>query len=82
LATAEAGLEDAVMSIRDESNWSTGIPGKLFNGGSYTVTRSGNTVDSTGITGRGYTAKVSADITTSGTSAPYKVKINTLRINE
>ncbi len=83
LATAEAGIEDALRCLRLDHNWSTGFSGKAFNGGTYTVTvTSHSTIDSVGTTARGYTAKVSADFTTTWVLLAYAVKINTLRINE
>jgi type II secretory pathway component PulK len=85
LATAEAGLNDAFAMIRDDSSWSTGFTDKAFNGGSYTVDVSGSlpslTIESTGTSAQGYIAQVDVD-TTIGTSSPYAVTINELRINE
>jgi type II secretory pathway component PulK len=83
LATAEAGIEDALQCLRLDKNWNTGFSAKAFNGGTYTVTvTSHSTIDSVGTTARGYTAKVSADFTTSWILLAYAIKINTLRINE
>ena len=85
LATAQAGLNDAFAEIRFGSSWATGFTGKAFNGGSYTVAVSGSlpnvTIESTGTSAQGYIAQVDVD-TTIGTSSPYTVTINELRINE
>jgi type II secretory pathway component PulK len=82
LATAEAGLEDALMWLRLDKNWQDGFSGKSFNGGSYTVTVMSNTIESEGTTARGFTARVAADFTATGSLVPYTIKIDALRINE
>ena len=81
-ATAEAGLEDAFMNLRLNKTWSTGFTGKSFNSGSYTVTVASQTVTSVGTTSRGYTASIAADFSATGSSSPYTIKVNALRINE
>ncbi len=81
LATAEAGLNDAFYEIRSDRNWSTGFTDKAFDGGSYTVDVNGNTITSTGTTAQGFVARVEADITT-GSTSPYIIRIDNLRINE
>ena len=85
VAIAEAGLNDAFAELRAGSSWSTGFTDKAFSGGSYTVAVSGSlpilTIESTGTNAQGYIAQVDAD-TTIGTSSPYTVRINELRINE
>jgi len=82
LATAEAGLEDALKELRVNKWWNDGFPGQSFNGGSYTVTVGGGTVTSVGTTSRGYTARVEADYHATGSSTPYAITIDALRINE
>lgn len=79
IATAEAGLNDALFRIRQGSD--PNISDEPFNGGSYTVEASGATITSTGTTVQGFVARVEADITT-GTTSPYIVRIDNLRINE
>ncbi len=84
LATAEAGLNDAFARIRQGSD--PNIAGEPFNGGSYTVTAGASAVSdllitSTGTTSQGFVARVEADITV-GSSSPYIVRIDKLRINE
>ena len=79
IATAEAGLNDAFFRIRQGSD--PNITDESFNGGSYTVDVSSSTVTSTGTTAQGFVARVEADITT-GTSSPYIIRIDNLRINE
>lgn len=85
LTTAEAGLNDAFAEIRADSSWSAGFTNKTFNGGSYTVDVSGSlpnlTIESTGTSVQGYVAQVDADATI-GTSSPYTITIDELRINE
>jgi type II secretory pathway component PulK len=79
IATAEAGLNDALVRIRQGSD--PNINDESFNGGSYTVEASGATITSTGTTAQGFVARVEADITT-GTTSPYIIRIDNLRINE
>ena len=87
LATAEAGLNDAFAELRADSAWASGFPaGKSFNGGSYMVdaitgTLPNLTITSTGTSSQGFVAKVEADITV-GSSSPYVIRIDSLRINE
>jgi type II secretory pathway component PulK len=79
IATAEAGLNDAFSRIRQGSD--PNISSTSFNGGSYTVTASGTTITSTGTTAQGFVARVRAGITI-GTTSPYIIRIDSLRINE
>jgi Tfp pilus assembly protein PilX len=83
--TADAGLNAALAQIRADSSWITGFTGTSFNGGSYTVTVTGTlpnrTITSTGTSSQGYMASMSADVTI-GTSSPYIIRIDKLRINE
>ena len=79
VATAEAGLNDALARIRQGSD--PNISDEPFNGGSYTVEAGGATITSTGTTAQGFVARVEADITT-GTTSPYIIRIDNLRINE
>ena len=86
MCVAEAGLNDAFAEIRTDSSWTTGFTGKAFSSyGSYTVTVSGalptRTITSTATSSQGYASRVSADITI-GTSSPYVIRIDKLRINE
>jgi hypothetical protein len=83
LATAEAGVEDALMALRLDSQWHAGYSSKAFNGGSYTVTVTGHdTITSTGTTARGYTCKVEADFAARPVLLVYAINISALRINE
>jgi hypothetical protein len=83
LATAEAGVEDALAYLRLDSQWSTGFSNKAFNGGSYTVTvTSHSTIQSVGTTARGYTCKVAADFTATRVLLVNAISISALRINE
>ena len=85
LAIGEAGLNDAFAEIRADSSWTTGFTDKAFNGGSYTVTVSGSlpnlTIESTGTSAQGFAARVASD-TSIGTSSPYIIRIDELRVNE
>ncbi len=85
IATAEAGLNDAFSEIRTDSNWITGFTDKAFNGGTYDVNVTGTlpnrTITSTGTSSQSFVARVEADITT-GTTSPYIIRIDNLRINE
>lgn len=85
LATAEAGLNDAFAEFRTDSSWATGFTDKAFNGGSYDVSVTGTlpnlTIESTGTSPQGFVGRVEADITV-GSSSPYVIRIDNLRINE
>jgi type II secretory pathway component PulK len=81
LATAEAGLNDALSELRTDPNWSTGFSDKAFEGGSYTVDVNDLTITSTGTSSEGFISRVEADITIANIS-PYTIRIDHLRINE
>jgi len=85
LAVAEAGLNDAFSELRTDPNWSIGFTDKAFNDSSYTVTVDSNLpnliVQSTGTSSQGFVARVRVDITV-GSSSPYILRIDNLRINE
>jgi Tfp pilus assembly protein PilX len=84
LATAEAGLNDSFARIRLDTD--PNIASTSFNGGSYVVTAAPSAVSdllitSTGTTSQGYVARVKADVTI-GSSSPYVIRIDNLRVNE
>jgi hypothetical protein len=81
LATAEAGLNDALAQLRADADWDAGFGDEPFDGGSYTVTVDGATILATGTTAQGFTAVVEADVTVSLGGPPYTVTVNRLRIN-
>ena len=81
LATAEAGVNDALAHMRRDSSWSRGFAGKPFNGGSYTVVVNGSTIRSTAITERGFVATVEARITAAADGPPYSIRIDEWRVN-
>lgn len=81
LATAEAGLNDAFSEMRADPNWSAGFIDKAFEGGSYTVDVNDSTITSTGVSPQDFVARVEADITI-GSTSPYVIRIDNLRINE
>jgi len=82
LATAEAGLNDVLAQLRADATWTAGYVDKPFHGGSYTAVVNGSTLTATGVTSRGFVAKVEADVTVSAAGPPYVVRIDVLRINE
>jgi len=85
LAIAEAGLNDAFAEIRADSSWTTGFTDKTFNGGSYTVNVKGTLpdlrIESIGTSSQGFVARVGAYVTV-GSSSPYIIRIDNLRINK
>jgi Tfp pilus assembly protein PilX len=88
IEVAEAGLNDAFAQIRADSAWTpdAGYTNKSFPGyGTYTVTVSGSlpnpTITSEATSSQGFVARVEADVTV-GTSSPYIIRIDNLRINE
>jgi len=88
LATAEAGRNDAFSELRTDPNWSTGFTDKVFNGDAddtYTVTVTGTlpnlTIVSEANSPQSFVAIVDANVTV-GTSSPYIIRIDNLRINE
>jgi hypothetical protein len=82
LAVAEAGLNDALAEVRLDSGWTDGFADKPFDSGSYTVSVDGATITSTGVTAKGFVARVEADITVSSSGPPYVIRVNRLGINE
>ena len=85
LAIAQAGLADAFSQLRSNPNWNSGFSNKNFGGGSYTVTITGESPDpnimSTGTSAQGFISSVEADVTI-GSTNPYVIRIDNLRINE
>jgi len=88
LATAEAGLNDAFAEIRADSSWTTGFTDKAFNGDAddtYDVNVTGTlpnlTIVSEANSPQSFVAIVDANVTV-GTSSPYIIRIDNLRINE
>ncbi len=82
LATAEAGLNDAMARLRLDRGWQDGFAGKPFNDGAYTVVIDGPTIRSTAVTSSGFTATMEAQVTVASDGPPYVVRIDKLRINE
>ena len=82
LATAEAGLNDALAQLRADRQWRSGYADKPFNGGSYSVTVNGSTIHSTAITANGFMATMAAEVTVAPDGPPYVIRIDGLRINE
>jgi len=86
LATAEAGLNHALSEIRADDNWSTGFTSQSFNGGSYTVTVTGNppslTLESTGTSAQSFVTRIEAEVTVAASGPPHVISIGSVRINE
>jgi len=86
LATAEAGLNDAFARIREDSSCIDTFPfTESFNGGSYTVSAEGSLPDpniiSEATSAAGFVARVKAEVTI-GSTSPYIIRIDKLRVNE
>jgi Tfp pilus assembly protein PilX len=81
LAIAEAGLNDALAQLRQDATWNRGFAAKPFHGGSYSVAVRGSTVEATGVTSRGFVARVRAEIAVESGGPPYLLRITALRIN-
>ena len=81
-AIAEAGMADAFSQLRKDSSWTTEEYTKEFDGGSYAVSVADSNVVSIGTSAQGFTARLQADITIGGSSRPYIIRIDKLRINE
>ena len=85
LAIAEAGLNDAFAEIRADDEWNDGFDDKSFAGGSYDVDVDGAlpnlTIVSQGTSAQSFVARIAADVTV-GSSSPYVIRIDELRINE
>jgi archaellum component FlaG (FlaF/FlaG flagellin family) len=82
LATAEAGLNDALAQLRLDRGWDSGFVNKPFNGGSYTVIVDGSTIRSTATTSSGFAARMEAEVTLALHGPPYVIRIDRLRVNE
>lgn len=86
-AIAEAGLNDAFSELRVDSSWNIGFDNKNFinSESTYTVSVSGTlpnlTIISTGTSSQGFVSRIEADITV-GSTSPYIIRIDSLRINE
>lgn len=82
LATAEAGLNDAMAQLRLDRGWHSGFVGKPFNGGAYTVVVNGSTIRSTAVTSSGFTATMEAQVVVASGGPPYLIRVDSLQINE
>ena len=81
LCIAEAGLNDALAQIRNDSQWDDGFTDKAFAQGQYSVDVNDSTISSIGTSSEGFVARIEADITV-GVTSPYVIRIDNLRINE
>jgi len=81
LATAEAGLNDALAQLRADADWDAGFADKPFDGGSYSVEVNAPTIRATGTTSQGFVAALEAEVAISRGTPPHTVTINRLRIN-
>jgi Tfp pilus assembly protein PilX len=82
LATAEAGLNDALAQLRQDPGWRAGYADKPFGVGSYTVVVDGSTVTATAATSRGFVAKIQAEITRGADDSSSVVQVSEWRINK
>jgi len=82
LATAEAGLNDALAALRQDAAWNRGYVDKPFNGGAYSVSVTGATIRSFGTSSHGFLATLVAEVAISPEGPPHVVRIDSLRINE
>ena len=90
LALAEAGLNEALAEIRQDSSWTTGIEDKelaavsAFKGGEYTVDVNDTTLTiSASVTSwQGYTATIEAQITVSDGNSPHIIRIDNIKVND
>jgi hypothetical protein len=82
MATAEAGLNDALAQLRADAAWNAGYIDKAFNGGTYTVTVSAGVITATGTSDRGYVAQLTTQVTIAPGGPPHLIRIDNLRINE
>ncbi|OHB54559.1 MAG: hypothetical protein A2Y07_00410 [Planctomycetes bacterium GWF2_50_10] len=84
MQVAEAGLNDAMASLRSDPNWNTGFTGKTFWIGSYTVDVNNTDLPTIVIksvgTANGYTANMIAKATIAQ-SSPRIIRIDNLRVN-
>jgi hypothetical protein len=81
LAIAEAGLNDALAQLRQNAAWNGGFAGKPFHGGSYFVVVRDSTVEATGVSSRGFVARVQANVAVEAGGPPYRVRIADWRVN-
>jgi hypothetical protein len=82
LATAEAGLNDALAQLRRDAGWHAGYADKPFGAGSYTVVVDGSTVTSTAVTSRGFVARIQAEIARGTGDSSSLVQVRKLRVNK
>jgi len=82
MAVAEAGLNDAIAEIRSDATWQAGFRDKSFVGGVYTVTRSGSQITSVGVSSRGFSARLKAEVSVGREGPPHEVAIDRIRVNE
>ncbi len=86
LAVAEAGLNRAFYEIRQDPDWDEGFENEPFAGrGTYSVEIDGEypeyTLVCSGSTDQGFSARVEAEVMV-GNSSPYRIRIDSYRINE
>ncbi len=85
LAIADAGIEDAIMNLRQDKDWQEGFQAKPFAGGRYTVDlrKTGKviTISSLGTNASGSKARIETDVSITGSQAPYTVAVQAVRIN-
>lgn len=82
---AEAGLNDAMAQLRTDREWKAGFSAKQFAGGTYTVAVNNENIPTvilvaSGTSPQGYAARITAQATV-GDTAPFAVRIDTLKVN-
>lgn len=82
LAIAEAGLEEALAELRSDATWDDGFSNKSFVNGRYTVAIDEGRITSVATSSQGHVARLDATVTVVGSSAPYVVEIDNLKVNE
>jgi Tfp pilus assembly protein PilX len=90
LAVAEAGLNDAMSEIRNDSTWTAGFKGKAFSGeerfggGEYTVDGNNHSITVTATVDEwdGYTSTLEAQISTTDGNSPHIIRIDDIKVNE
>ncbi|UCE99534.1 MAG: hypothetical protein JSV82_00225 [Planctomycetota bacterium] len=83
LATAEAGLNEAMAELRLDKNWSAGFHNKVLSSGLYTVVVGTDEITATASVDSwpGYTAKIKARFSVKEAS-PYVIRIDSYEVNE
>jgi type II secretory pathway component PulK len=90
LAVAEAGLNDAMSELRNDSTWTAGFQDKVlsgeerFGGGEYTVDGNSNSITVTATVDEwdSYTSTLVAQISTTDGNSPHIIRVDDIKVNE